>query len=201
MKTFAIAAVVSCAVAVLVAQKSTPADVAAKLTGTWKVNRELSPSLGRGRGRGGGQAEAGQPRLVLASFQRGGGGGRGGADVSSPQDLTPEEAANRAAAQSLQQIPELLTIEATADSITFKETRGTFTYPINNKGIKVDIGAAKVDVKTKWDKTTLRQEFNTTQQKVMKAWDVDENGRLVLKLRLESMTMSSAEAVATFDKQ
>ena len=77
MKTLAIAAVVSCAVAVLVAQKSTPADVAAKLTGTWKVNRELSPSLGRGRGRGGGQAEAGQPRLVLASFQRGGGGARG----------------------------------------------------------------------------------------------------------------------------
>jgi hypothetical protein len=185
--------------AALVAQKSSPADAAAKLTGTWKVNRELSPSLGRGRGRGGGQAELRQPRLVLASFQRGGGGG--GAGVSTPQDLTPEEAANRAAAQSLQQIPELLTIEATADSITFKETRGTSTYPINNKGIKVEVGAAKVDVKTKWDKTTLRQEFNTTQQKVTKAWDVDENGRLVLKLRLESMSMSSAEAVAVFDKQ
>ena len=200
MKAFAIAAVVSCAVAALLAQKSSPADIAAKLTGTWKVNRELSPSLGRGRGRGSGQGAAAQPRLVLASFQRGG-GGRGGADVSTPQDLTPEEQANRAAAQSLQQIPELLTIDATADSITFKETRGTFTYPINNKAIKVEIGAAKVDVKTKWDKTTLRQEFNTTQQKVLKAWDVDDNGRLVLKLRLESMSMSSAEAVAVFDKQ
>src|SRR5262245_16581445 len=102
MKTLAIAAVVSCAVAALVAQKSSPADTAAKLTGTWKVNRELSPSLGRGRGRGSGQAAAGQPRLALASFQRGGSGGRGGADVSTPADLTPEEAANRAAAQSLQ---------------------------------------------------------------------------------------------------
>jgi len=193
MKSLAIA--VSCVVAVVVAQKPGPADAAAKLTGTWKVNRELSPSVGRGRGRG--QAATGQPRLVLASFQRGG----GGAGVAAPQDLTPEEAANRAAAQALQQIPEVLTIEATADSITFKETRGTFTYPINSKSIKIDVGPVKVDAKTKWDKTTLRQEFNTTQQKVIKVWDVDESGRLELKLRLESMTMSSAEAVARFDRQ
>jgi hypothetical protein len=157
----------------------------------------LSPSLGRGRGQAAG---TGQPRLVLASFQRGG-GGRGGADVSTPQDLTPEEKANRAAAQALQQIPEVMTIQATPESVTFKETRGTFTYPTNNKSLKIDVGAVKVDVKTKWDKTTLRQEFNTTQQKVLKAWDVDESGRLVLKLRVESMTMSSAEAVAVFDRQ
>ena len=201
MKTLAITTALVCAVVALGAQKSSPADAAAKLTGTWKVNRELSPSLVRGRARGGGQAAARQPGLVLAAFQRGGGGGRGGVDLSTPQDLTPEERANRAAAQSLQQIPELLAIEATADSITFKETRGTFTYPINNKGIKVDIAGAKVDVKTKWDKITLRQEFNTTQQKVLKAWDVDENGRLWLKVRVESMSMSSAEAVAVFDKQ
>jgi hypothetical protein len=135
------------------------------------------------------------PRLALASFQR------GGADASTPQDLTPEQAASRAAAQALQQIPELLTIEATADSMTFKETRGTFTYPINNKSIKMDIGAAKVDVKTKWDKLAVRQEFSTTDQKVIKTWDVDENGRLVLKLRVESLTMSSADAVAVFDRQ
>jgi hypothetical protein len=200
MKILAMAAMVSCALAALVAQKSSPADIAAKFTGTWKINRELSPSIGRGRGRGGAQAAAPQARLALASFQRGG-GGRGIAEVPSPPDLTPEEAANRAAVQSLQQIPELLTIEATADSITFKETRGTFAFPINNKGIKMDIGAAKVDAKTKWDKTTLRQEFNTPQQKLTRAWDVDETGRLVLKLRVESMSMSSAEAVAVFDKQ
>jgi hypothetical protein len=141
-----------------------------------------------------------QPRLTLASFQRGGGRG-GGADVSTPQDLTPEEAASRAAAQALQQIPELLTIEATPDSITFKETRGTVTYPISNKSIKVDVGAAKVDVKTRWDKDALRQEFNTRQQKITKTWAVDETGRLVLKLRVESMTMSSADAIAVFDRQ
>jgi hypothetical protein len=197
MKVLAIAALVSCIAAAGVAGQSSPADVAAKLTGTWKVNRELSPSIGRGRGRGRSAGMA--PRLALASFQRG--GGRGGADASTPQDLTPEQAASRAAAQALQQIPELLTIEATADSMTFKETRGTFTYPINNKSIKMDIGAAKVDVKTKWDKLAVRQEFSTTDQKVIKTWDVDENGRLVLKLRVESLTMSSADAVAVFDRQ
>jgi hypothetical protein len=194
-----IAVALACLLVLAGAQKSTPAEAAVKLTGTWKVNRELSPSIGPGRGRGRSGAVV-QPRLVLASFQRRGGRG-GGADVSSPQDLTPEEAASRAAGQALQQIPELLTIEATADAITFKETRGAVTYPINNKSIKVDVGAAKVDAKTKWDKDVLRQEFNTRQQKITKTWAVDENARLVLKLRVESMTMSSADAIAIFDRQ
>jgi hypothetical protein len=193
-----IAVALACLLVLTGTQKSTPAETAVKLTGTWKVNRELSPSLGRGRGRGRSSALM-QPRLVFASFQRG--GGRGGAEMPMPQDLTPEEAANRAAAQSLQQIPELLTIEASPDAITFKETRGAFTYPINNKSIKIDVGPVKVDVKTKWDKTALRQEFNTTQQKITKTWDIDENGRLVLKLRVESMTMTSADALAVFDRQ
>src|SRR6266545_4389207 len=155
------------------AQQATPADVAAKLTGMWKANRELSPSIGRGRGRGGAAALA-APRVVLASFQRGGGRGAG-ADTSAAQDLTPDQLAGRTAIRQLQQVPETLKIVATPESITFTEARGVTNFPIDNKGMKIDIGEAKVDVKTKWDKASLRQEFNAYQQKLTRTWSVDEN--------------------------
>jgi hypothetical protein len=188
------------------AQKSTPADVAAKLTGMWKVNRELSPSVGRG---GPGASALAGSHLVLASFQRGGGRGAG-ADASSPQDLTPEQVSARAAVRQLQQIPETLKIIATPESITFTEARGVTNFPIDNKSMKIDVGAAKVDVKTKWDKASLRQEFNAYQQKLTRTWSVDESGRLALNLLVESMTVNANSgvpswtqqtAVAMFDKQ
>lgn len=184
----------------------TPADVAAKLSGTWKVNRELSPSIGRGRGRGG-VAAAAVPRLVLAGFA---GGRDGGRDTSIAQDLTPEQIAARAAMRQLQQIPETLKIEATPESIAFTDARATTTFAINNKSAKIDIANAKIDVKTKWDKQTLRQEFNAGQQKLTRTWSVDESGHLVLNLLVESMTLnpdagrptwSQQTAVAVFDRQ
>ena len=60
-----------------VAQNPSPADVAARMTGSWTLNKELSPGLfgppaGRPGGRGGGALYA------LAAPQR---GGRGAAAV------------------------------------------------------------------------------------------------------------------------
>ena len=128
-------ATLSCASLLALAQKSTPADAAEKLTGTWKVNRALSPSIGRGRGVAAGAA----PRVGLAAFQRGG----RGAEPAAPQDLTPDQIAGRAAIRQLQQIPETLKIVATPDQITFTEARGVSSFPINNKGIKIDVGDIK----------------------------------------------------------
>ena len=196
-------ATLSCASLPALAQKSTPADAAEKLTGTWKVNRALSPSVGRGRGAA---AATAAPRVVLASFQRRG----GGADPSAPQDLTPDQLAGRAAVRQLQQIPETLKIVATPDQITFTEARGVSSFPINNKGMKFDVGDTKVDVKTKWDKASVRQEFSAYQQKLTRTWSVDESGHLVLNLLVESMTVNANSgvpswtqqtAVAVFDKQ
>ena len=178
------------------AQKATVADVAQKLTGTWKVNRELSPSLGRGRQEA---AAPTGPRLVLASFQRGGRGG-GGADAATPQDLTPDQIAGRSAVRQLQQIPETLKIVATPEQITFTEARGVSSFPVN-KGVRIDVGQAKVDVKTKWDKSNLRQEFNAYQQKLTKTWSVDENGRLVLNVLVESMIVNANSGVPSWTQQ
>src|SRR5262245_24740600 len=53
------------------AQKAGPADLAASLTGTWKLNRELSDSMagpGRGGRRGGGASFA----VAAPVLQRGG---------------------------------------------------------------------------------------------------------------------------------
>jgi hypothetical protein len=44
-----VAAMVALVAAVTTAQ--TPADVATRLSGTWKMNRDLSPGFGGGRGR------------------------------------------------------------------------------------------------------------------------------------------------------
>ena len=178
------------------AQKSTVADVAQKLTGTWKVNRELSPSLGRGRQ----EAASAGARLVLASFQRGGRGG-GGAEAAAPQELTPEQIAGRNAVRQLQQIPETLKIVATPEQVTFTEARGVSSFPVDKKGISIDVGQAKVDVKTKWDKSNLRQEFSAYQQKLTKMWSVDENGRLVLNVLVESMIVNANSGVPSWTQQ
>jgi hypothetical protein len=202
------AAILSFIPIVVLAQKTTPADLAARLTATWKVNRDLSPSLGGARGRAGAALASG-PRLQLASFQRGGRGG-GGAEISTPQELTPEQIAARNAVRQLQQIPETLKIVATPEQVTFTEARGVSSYPINSKNVKLQIGEAKVDAKTRWDKDALRQEFNAYQQKLTRTWSVDENGRLVLNLLVESMvvnpnsgtpTWTQQVAAAVFDKQ
>jgi hypothetical protein len=197
--TLGVLAAASCFPLLARAQKSTPVEIAQKLTGSWKVNRELSPSLGRGRGGQEAAALAG-PRLVLASFQRGGRGGAA-ADASSPQDLTPDQIAARNAVRQLQQVPDTLKIVATAEQITFTDARGVSSFPINNKAVKIDVADAKVEVKTKWDKATVRQEFNAYQQKMTKMWSVDESGRLVLNVLVESMILNTNSGVPSWTQQ
>src|SRR5262245_58940905 len=87
----------------LSAQKASPADVAAKMSGTWTINRELSPGFaapsgGRGR-RGAGAAFA---LAGMAGQRRGSVPGGGGGD--GPGDMTPEELAGMEAMRQIQQI-------------------------------------------------------------------------------------------------
>jgi hypothetical protein len=193
------AAIVVVAASGAVAQKAAPADLAAKLSGTWTINRELSPGVaapGRGGARGGG------PAFAVAGIAMQRGGGRGAGDTSGGmEDLTPEERAGIAAMRQLQQIAPEITIKATPESVTFTDARGEQTFTINDKNSNIDVGGARVGVKNKWDKQTLRQEFSTTRSKLIRSWEVDENGRLVLKVKVEGMTLVSNEVKAVFDKQ
>ena len=86
----------------LAAQKASPAELAAKLSGTWTMNRELSPGFsGQGgpRGRRGG----GNPSLAFAGMagQRRG-SVPGGDGPNGPSDLTSEEMAAQVAIRQLQ---------------------------------------------------------------------------------------------------
>jgi hypothetical protein len=188
------------AVTPLDAQKLPPADLAARLSGTWTINPSLSPSLApRGRsGRTGGPQFAMRPAL----FQRGGRGGGGGGDTpSSGADLTPAEQAEQVAMRQLRQIAPEITITATPESVSFVDVRGEQACGTNGKGIKLTIADAPVTMKCKWDKELLRQEFATTRTSLIRTWSLDDAGHLVLKARYEGLTQNTPEAVAVFDRK
>ena len=181
------------------AQKASSADLAAKLTGTWVLNRELStgfraPAPGR---RGGGAA----PLFAVAGQRGGRGGGGAGGGVSDATDLTPQQRAEQAAMRQLQQITEKVVITASAETVTFADARGERTFAVNDKSTKIDVGGSPVNVKSKWDKNVLRQEFSNTQAKLIETWGLDEAGRLVLTAKVESMTLLTPEQKAVFDRQ
>ena len=66
---------------------------------------------------------------------------------------------------------------------------------------KIDVGGSLVNVKSKWDKNALKQEFSNSQAKLVETWSVDEAGRLVLTAKLESMTLTTPDEKAVFDRQ
>src|SRR5436190_20788850 len=177
-------------------------DPAAKLTGTWVLNRELSSGFaapGRGRGRGGQQRPGARFATANATMaaQRGGGGGFG----NEASDLTPEQRAEQAAMRELQQIDSRVTITASATEVTFKNTLRENTFAINDKTATVFISSSPVKVKVKWDKQALRQEFSNTQAKLVQTWSVDSADRLIMTAKVESMTLVTPERKAVFDRQ
>jgi Spy/CpxP family protein refolding chaperone len=183
------------------AQKASPSDIAAKLSGTWVLNRELSTGFRAPAGRRGGGVS---PRFATSGLagQRGGrGGGGAGGGISDETDLTPEQRAEQAAMRQLQQITDRVAITASADKITFADSRGERTFQINDKSAKIDVAGSQVSVKSKWDKNLLRQEFSNSQAKLIETWGIDDAGHLVLTAKVESMTLLTPEQKAVFDRQ
>jgi len=181
-----------------VTQKLTPAEAAARLSGTWVLNRELTSGF-RAPGRGGG-GRGGNLRMTIAPAfaQRGGGGGSTASDAS---DLEPAELAAMAAMRELQQLAEVVTIKATPDEVTFEDARGQRSFTLDGKAIKSTVAGAEVSTKSRWDKAVLKQEFSTVKRKLIQTWDVDENGRLVLVAKVESLTLRTPDQKAVFDRK
>ncbi len=185
------------------AQKATPADIAAKISGTWVVNLEQSPGLHRPTGREGFLRTPSGVRVEPAVFmqRRGGGGGGGMSSPSGPGDLTPRERAEQAAIATFQQAAQEVTIKATADSVTFTDSAGERTYPVNGKNSPVDVNGVQVDAKSRWDKNTLKQEFSAGGVKITHVWEPSADGaHLTFTLSRESMR-GSGKSVATYDRK
>ena len=184
------------------AQKTSVADVAKALSGTWVINRALSPAFAPGRSNGG--RAGGGPSYTLAGLlvQRGGrgGGAAAGPGPSSNADLTPEELADRNAMQQLRPIAAKLTIAATPESVTITDERGERTCALNGKNEKVQMFNVEVGIKCRWDKDKLRQEFSTTRSKLIRVWGLDGSGHLILKAKLEGIGQNTPEATAVFDR-
>ena len=199
------ALVALCAVGGSAEQAGSPADVAARMTGSWKLNKELSPSLSAPAGRGPDGRRGGGALYAMAAPQRGGGRGGGGAGAggggSEPAPLMPEEIAAQAALTILHQVPVEVKIEATATDITFVEPRGQMSFKVDNKTAPMEIPGGTLRVKSRWDRGVLRQEFSSTQRKLLKTWTLDANNRLVLTEKIESLAFNTTESKAVFDRQ
>lgn len=177
-------------------QKLSPAEAATRLSGTWVLNKELTsgfraPAGRRGGGRGGGLRMAMAPAFAQGRQS----------SASDASDLSPAELASMAAMRELQQLAEVITIKATPEQVVFEDARGQRTYGLDGKTVKIMIGTAEVSTKSKWDKAVLKQEFSTAQSKLTETWDVDENGRLVLVAKLESLRLITPEQKAVFDRK
>ena len=139
-------------------------------------------------------------------------GGRRGAP-NDATDMTPQQRAEQAAMRELEQISDRITVKASADSVTFVDTRGERTYAVNDKASPIEVGGTSVKVKSKWDKKVLKQEFSNSQAKLTQTWGLDDAGHMVLTMKVESMTVNlgagadrptalrSQEQKAVFDRQ
>jgi len=177
------------------AQKATPADTAARLSGRWTINRSLSPGVGA-PGRSGPPRSGGPGVMPVLLLQRGG----GGATPSAPGDMTPAELAERMVMRGLLQIAPEITIKASADSVSFVDARGETTCAADGKAAELKVPDVKLALKCRWDKEQLRQEFAATRSKLTRMWSVDGNDRLVLKARVEAIGQDTAEATVFFDR-
>ena len=183
-------------------QQNDPAALAAQLTGTWRLNKELSPTFvtprpGRERGGGGG------PSFNMAAApQR---GARGGGDrepaLSERPMITDAEAAAQAALTAIQQIPDELTIAATAAEMKLVEARGPSLFKIDGKNTDVAVPDGTIKVKSRWDRALLRQEFSSAMRKLTRTWTVDANDRLVLGQWIEGIGLKRRDVTAVFDRQ
>jgi hypothetical protein len=136
--------------------------------------------------------------------QRGGrgGGGAGGGGLGGGESaaLTDEEIAAQAALTVLHQVPLEITIEASADAVTFREPRGAWMFRIDGKTTTMGVPGGTVRTKSKWDHAILRQEFWSVQRKLVKSWSIDADQRLVLAETVEGLT-SHTESKAVFDRR
>ena len=184
-----------------------PAEVARRLSGRWQMNLDESPQF-RPRPQGRSEvperavlarASAPAPRLVPAVQRgRGGRGGGGGGQAADPRAM-----AGARALQAVQQAPQTMTIDATADTVTFTDNRGIRTYQVDNLSVRSDVGdGAQMTTRSRWDGDSLRQEFIVGETRVSHEYEVNDEGtRFEFTLRIANFSGGAfREGKAVYDK-
>ncbi len=173
--------------------KPTAQDAAAaKISGVWQLNKELSTdpatvdaasqqaNRGAGSGRGstgtGGGMSGG--RRGLGGGGGGGGGSRGGGGGGSSSAMTPEQLAQFQAMMSeIKNLPDRMTVHATAADVTITLDDGSIRkYTANNKKEQIAIGSAQIDTTTKWDGDTLNIQMAVGQSKLVETYALTSDG-------------------------
>ncbi len=200
--TLTVFVLLSSGIAAVIPQPNGAAELAARMSGRWKLNVELSRGLGEpgpaGRGRRGGGAFF---MMASAAPQR---GGRAGLPTEPRIELpmmTEAEAAAQRALQTIQQVPPEIAIEANLTEMKTVEPRGESVFKIDGKNATVSVPGATIKVKSRWDRASLRQEFSSAMRTLKRSWSIDGNGRLVLTQHVESIRGSTRPVDAVFDKQ
>lgn len=196
-----VVAFLSSGLAAALPQPAGVAELAAKMSGRWKLNPELSPGLveqgppGRGR-RGGGPLFA----MASPSPQRGRANMPTEPGIELPM-MTDEERAAQQALEVIRQVPPEITIEASPAEMKTIEPRGESVFKIDGKNVTVPVPGATIKIKSRWDRSTLRQEFSSAMRTLKRAWSIDANGRLVLVQHSESIRGRTKPVEAVFDRQ
>jgi hypothetical protein len=161
------------------ARPMSQAEAAARLTGKWKLNEELSPPLRAGSSPLAGAAQGGP--------QAGGGNrraGNGGRPLAR-EALRLQEERNlrvRALYRELSIAPETLTLTFSVATAKFVDPDGVERLVnINAKKEKLDLGTTIVDSRARWEGTSLTIELEGGQDlKVVEIFELSPTGTQML---------------------
>lgn len=167
-------------VVLALAKPMSAAEAAARLSGKWKLNEELSPPLRAGSSPLAGAGQGG-PQAGVGRRSGGGSGGR----PQAREAVRLQEERNirvRALYRELSIAPETLTLTFSVAIATFVDPDGfERKVNINSKKEKLDLGTTIVDSRARWDGTSLTIELDGgTDLKIVEIFELSPTGTQML---------------------
>ena len=147
------------------------------LLGDWVLNSELTHEL--------------QPQQSA-----GGGGGFGSPSISVGGVGVPLPGGSSAANSGNARDPRVLRCDAM--TVTMAAENVHFAY--NGSGEETMKPGNDHGRKTTWNKTSLTQKYSTNDRKVRKTYELDDDGRLNLKVKISPKGAKSATHVRVFER-
>lgn len=162
------------------ARPMSAAEAAARLTGKWKLNEELSPPLRAGSSP---LAAAGQGGPQAGANRRSGGGSGGRPQAREAVRMQEERNIRvRALYRELSIAPETLTLTFSVAVAKFVDPDGfERKVNVNSKKEKLDLGTTIVDSRARWDGTSLTIELDGgTDLKIVEIFELSPTGTQML---------------------